>query len=393
MLRIAFCAATVLAVLGSGSTARGQWFDPRCCQTPVCPQVCQACAPPPVMVQQQCYQTIPVTEYQDVKQTVQRPVIETAYVDQPVTEYRQVMETKTAEVPTCQYQTVTEYRQVQRDMGCWVTQYQCNPRLQPCQYDSRPNLFGFMNRTGYQMRMAFTPPMTATRTWKPNVVVTQVPVQRQVAIRGSQQVSYQVSRMVPYTTTRKVAVNTVRMQSQEIVMKQPVTVYKTVPAGTATVFANPGFGTAWGNPSFGTAFGGTIVNGTRSASLQPTPVDQNQYKPSSSGTATANLPTEVKPRSSGDRQNLPDALKNEEEDTIPKPTPIKPSGASVTPRGKQEVALHDDFELVEVVARKPVAPASYGSRPSVVRASRWVAKRSSDAPATNKAELVADNSK
>lgn len=391
MLRIAFCAATVLAVLGTGSTARGQWFDPRCCEAPVCPQVCQACAPPPVMVQQQCYQTIPVTEYKEVRQTVQRPVIETAYVDQPVTEYRQVMETKVAQVPTCQYQTVTEYRQVQRDLGCWTTQYQCNPRLQPCQYDARPNLFGFLNRTGYQMRMAFTPPMTATRTWKPNVVVTQVPVQRQVAIRGTQQVNYQVARMVPYTTTRKVAVNTVKMVNQEVVMKQPVTVYKTVPAGTATVLANPGFGTAWGNPAFGTAFGGTIINGSSTATaLQPTPIDQNQYK--ATGTATAVLPRDATPKSSSERQNLPDALKDDE--LVPTPTPAgRPSGA-VTPRDKQEVAgMGDDYELVEVVARKAVLPSAFASRPTIARVSRWVARRSTDTPQAPKPELVADNSK
>lgn len=218
-----------LAIAGAGNTAFAQFgFFNQCC----CP------CPPPVAVQP-CYQTIPVTEYRPVKQVVQRPVVETKYVDQQVTEYRQVMENKTAEIPTCSYQNVTEMHTIQRDCGRWMTEYKCRPKMAPCQYDSRPDLFGFLNRTGYQMRMAFTPDVYAERHYVPNVVAQQIPVTRQVAVRGTQTVNYQVARMVPVTTTRKVAVNSVRMVAQEITTQQAVTVMKTVPVGSAYAWGTP----------------------------------------------------------------------------------------------------------------------------------------------------------
>ena len=180
-----------------------------------------------------------MTEYRECRQTVQRPVVETNYVDQPVTEYRQVVENKTAEVPTCTYQNVTEMRTVQRDCGHWVTQCYQRPQMTPCQYDNRPDLFGFINRTGYSLRMAFTPQSWSERVYVPNVVAQQVPVTRQVAVRGTQTISYQVAKVVPICTTRKVAVNTVRMVSQEIVTQRPVTVFKTVPMGSSLSTGRP----------------------------------------------------------------------------------------------------------------------------------------------------------
>jgi hypothetical protein len=224
----------VVALTGAGNPAMAHFlFDPCCCY----------CCPAPVRVQA-CYQTIPVTEYREVRQTVQKPVVETTYVDQPVTEYRQVVENKTAEVPTVCYKPVTEFHTVQRDCGRWVTQYHQRAKVHPCQYDPRPDLLGFLNRTGYSVRMAFTPDFYADRNYVPNVVTQQIPVTRQVAVHGTQTVNFQVAKMVPYTTTRKVAVNSVRMVPQEVVYRQPVTVYKTVPAGSAY---------AWGAPLGGTA--------------------------------------------------------------------------------------------------------------------------------------------
>ena len=55
-----------------------------------------------------------------------------------------------------------------------------------------------------------TPRFWTERTYVPNVVAEQVPVTRQVAVRGTQTINYQVAKMVPVTTTRKVAVNTVK---------------------------------------------------------------------------------------------------------------------------------------------------------------------------------------
>ena len=99
------------------------------------------CAQP---VAQTVYQSVPVTEYRQVRQTVQRPVVETKYVDQQVTEYRPVVETKTASIPTVQYQNVTEYQTMQHNAGYWATQYQAVPKVSACEYDNRPDIFGLI---------------------------------------------------------------------------------------------------------------------------------------------------------------------------------------------------------------------------------------------------------
>jgi hypothetical protein len=221
----------ILAVACSANTAFGQFgfYNPFCC------------CPPPVCVQP-CYRTVPVTEMRECRQVVQKPVVETKYIDQPVTEYRQVCETKTAEIPTVSYQNVTEYQTVQRDCGRWHTQIHCRPKMNPCQYDCRPDLMGFLNRTQYSLRMAFTPDQYAERVYVPNVVAQQIPVTRQVAVRGTQTINYQVAKVVPIHSTRRVAVNTVRMVAQEIVTQRPVTVFKTVPYGSTYAFGPPAGG-------------------------------------------------------------------------------------------------------------------------------------------------------
>lgn len=240
---------TILLTL-SGGSAWGQWFNPCCapvrpiCPIPVAPQPFYQTVPVtelrrvPVIeytkvpvteyqtVQVQEEVKVPTVEYRDVKQVVQRPVYETKYVEQPYTEYRQVVETKTAQIPTMQYQTVTEHITRQRDYGRWTTQYHQRPMMSACDYDNRPDLFGAINRLGYNARMAFTPTVQTERVYVPNVVAEAIPIQRQVAVQGSRSVDYQVSRLVPQTTTRKVAVNEVKYVSEEITTKQAVTVMK-----------------------------------------------------------------------------------------------------------------------------------------------------------------------
>lgn len=218
-----------LALAGSAGTASAQFW----CYNP-----CATCCPPPIRVQP-AFCNVPVTEMQEVRQVVQRPVVDTKYVDQPFTEYRQVTETRTAEIPTVSYQPVTEMHTVQRDCGRWTTQYHYRPKMHPCQYDGRPDLLGFLNRSQYSVRMAFTPDYYAERTYQPNIVAQQVPVTRQVAVRGTQTINYQVAKVVPITTTRRVAVNTVRMVAEEVVTRRPVTVMKTVPFGSAYAYGAP----------------------------------------------------------------------------------------------------------------------------------------------------------
>jgi hypothetical protein len=321
-----------VALAGSASTAFGQWPFNNCC----------CCCPPPVRA---CYQTVPVTEMRECRQTVQRPVVETTYVDQPVTEYRQVVECKTAEVPTCTYQNVTEMRTVHRDCGQWITQCHERPEISPCQYDSRPNIWGFLNRTGYSLRMAVTPRVWSERIYVPNVVEQQVPVTRQVAVRGTQTINYQVAKVVPITTTRKVAMNTVKMVAQEIVTQRPVTVYKTIPYGGSSL--------ALGVPS---------TSATTSTALQPTPNSE----------ATAILPKNSGKTPNPDRMaKRPSPLNGDDEDDKDafdrgeskgnKKTSYQPEQGSIkvpaTP--DQEVTASDAEEIAK--ADRPIG--------------RWVARK------------------
>lgn len=187
-------------------------------------------------VTQTYYRNVPVTEYQQVKQTVKRPVYETQWVDRQYTEYEPVTESRTAEVPTVSYHPVTEYQPVTRDCGQWITQYHERHMVSPCEYDTRPGIAGWWNRTTYSVRSAFTPKRYATRHYIPNQVTTMVPVTRQVAQHSTQQVTYNVTRMVPRTVTKKVAVNSVRYIDEEVTAMRPVTVMRSIPIGTRTAY-------------------------------------------------------------------------------------------------------------------------------------------------------------
>ncbi len=199
----------------------------------VCAQpVAQVCPQPAQVV----YQTVPVTEYQQVAQTVRRPIVETAYEDRQFTEYRTVYEQRTAQVPTVSYQNVTQCQTVTRDMGQWVSCRQPVQKHSPCAYDSSAGLLGMFNRTSYQVRSAFTPNYTTHRQYVPNVVAHNVPVTRQVAVRGTQTVNYQVARLEPHTVTKQVAVRKVRYEDEQVVAMRPVTTYRTVPIGTQTAY-------------------------------------------------------------------------------------------------------------------------------------------------------------
>jgi hypothetical protein len=191
-----------------------------------------------------CYQTVPITTYEPHHCTVMKPVVHTEMVEEPVTECRPVCETRTAQIPTCTYQPVTEFVQQTRDAGCWRTYCQCNPRMSPCQYDSNPGLLGWMNRTGYEMRMAWTPPATYRRQWVPNYITTMVPVTRQVAQHSVRTVAYNVTRMETIQTVHRVPVSRVVMVPEEITVQRPVTVYRTIPIGTSVAWVPFGSTTA-----------------------------------------------------------------------------------------------------------------------------------------------------
>lgn len=233
-------ALAVTASLAAANNANAQLFGNGCnqCAAAAAPvqQVaynpCNVCPQP----QQVVYRTVPVTEYQQVAQTVRKPIVETAYEDRQFTEYRTVYEQRTAQIPTVSYQNVTECQTVTKDTGRWVSYRQPVQKCSPCAYDSSPGLLGMLNRTGYQLRSAFTPNYTTHRQYQPNVVAYNVPVTRQVAQRGMQTVNYQVAKLEPYTVTKKVAVRRVRYEDEQVVAMRPVTSYRTVPIGTQTAF-------------------------------------------------------------------------------------------------------------------------------------------------------------
>ncbi len=338
-------------------TASAQWmpFGGNCgCAVPevpstICGPTCGvSCAPPqPQFVMQ------PFTETRTCERVVQRPVYETKYVDVPQTEYRQQIETRVAEVPTCTYRNVTEMQTRQRDCGRWVTNYRCRPYVAPCAYDNRPGLFGMMNRTLYQARMAVTPAVVAERSYVPNVITEQIPVTRQVAVPGTRQVTYHIPHTVAVQTKRTVAVQSVRMVAERIPEQYQVTTMRMVPVG-----------------STGMAYGGTPGIGSAST-----------YDPYTGTRVSTRLDGGVPTPATGIPKRTASSLTNEDADKMPPPAPVPnpPKSGRVEP---QRNLLSD--EVVEEVAAsgapirhsagyRPVASPvqSASSAPSIVRVSQW----------------------
>lgn len=285
-IRWAFSALAGAAVLTSASAASAQWFS-----SPGC-----GCATQPVArpVAQTCYQQVPVTQYQQVKHKVRRPVTQVEYVDQPVTTYRPVVETKTVDVPVTTYQNVTEYQTRTTQTGSWQTNYHCRQKLTPCQYDPSPSPLGWLNRSAYRIRSAFTPKVVATRQFVPRTCTAQVPVTRRVAVQSVRQQTYKVTKYVPEQTTRRVAVNKVRWVEEEVVAMKPITIMQTVPV-TKTAYGFGGYApasrTAWGwnsyAPTTQTAYGwNTIGAPATTISLAPTPDPVSAAKPATTRAAS-----------------------------------------------------------------------------------------------------------
>lgn len=402
MPRFSIALWATLAVLAPQANVQAQWFggNSNCntCNTGVSnwsrPPMfqsasfnnCGTCAPvstcevvqQPVM--QTCYQTVPVTEYQQVKQVVKRPIVETRYVDQPVTEYVPVTEQRTCEVPTVSYQNVTEMRTQTRNMGYWVTKYQPNCRPAPCEVDSRPGLAGWWNRTTTQATNAFTPAYTAQREYVARTCVQQVPVTRQVAIQGTRQVAYNVTTMVAKQSTRQVAVNEVRYVDEEVTAMRPVTVMRTVPIGSQMAFAPMGgtataWGPAWGAPQ--TAYGPTPIRDDRSAT------DIRSRSANRDNLERANPERPENNRSAGG--GIP--ANKISHPVTPQPTPINgptaespaASPKSSSPKWKsstmtasaEDVFNQEEPRIIAHQAAKPVIET-----PSIVRTQQWVSRTS-----------------
>ena len=279
-IQCALGAVAGAAILASSTVASAQWFStPNACGC-ARPPVVQQCAQR-VPVVQQCYQQVPVTEYQQVRQKVRRPVTEVEYVEQPVTRWRPVTETKTVNETVTQYQNVTEYQTVNKECGYWTTNYYCNPKKTPCEYDPTPTPLGALNRAAYRVRSAFTPNTITRRQFVPQTIAQQIPVTRRVAVQSVQPRTYQVTKYVQEQSTQKVAVNKVRWVEDEVIALKPVTVVKTVPT-TRTAWTWQTYGapttTAWAPaPATTTALRPTVDPISRSARTEP--VDRTATRP------------------------------------------------------------------------------------------------------------------
>jgi len=362
MLRPIRCALSIAAgaaIVASASTASAQWFPSFNC----------GCAPPQPIVQQQCMQRVPVTqqvmqqvavtEYQQVKQKVKRPVTEVEYIEQPVTTYRPVVETRTRDVPVTTYQDVTECRTVTKNCGYWQTNWYRNPKVTPCEYDPSPGPMGWLNRTAYRVRSAFTPNMVARRQYVPQTVAEQVPVTRRVAMQTVQKQQYQVTRYEPVQSTRKVAVNRIKWVEDEVVAMKPVTVVKNVPVTR----------TAWTWAPVGTTM--AVAPSATQLSLAPTadPISTAK-KPDENRTARRTVP---EPRDAGDdvfddRGEL-DRIEGEQ---TPRRTSVKPvdDGLGQIPAPSIEMAAAPKRSTKSLFV--PVGPRSSRSV-SVARVSGWKA--------------------
>ena len=305
------------------------------------------------------YDTVHVTEMQPTKIKVQRPVSETKWVDQAVTEMRQVVEQRTVNVPTVDQQTITEYKQVQKQVGYYATKTEATGKVASCQYDNRPGVVGWMNRTGYDIRNAFVPTTKVSRTFVPQTMTCTVPCKRTVAVPGMKQVTYNVTSMVPQQTTRKVAVNTVRYEEVEITAMKPVTTARTMQVGTRVSYTPVGT-----TPGGGVTASGPSTGGPTALSPTPDPATSSARRPTTDRTANG-AAEPVDPNSFNSQPAGPNRR-----------TSYQPSPERDVDRG----------EVTDTVI--PSRPAL--KTPSVVRVSQWVA-RTSPTPDKSATIAIADN--
>ncbi len=193
-----------------------------------------------------CYQTVPVTTYKQEERTVEEPYYKTKYVDQKVVKYEPVTRQQTVEVPFVSYKTVQDNRVVTKDMGRWVTNYQPVKKSNSCEVDPRPGMMGWLNRTGYSFRSAFTPNYRTSRQYVPNMMACNVASTRQVAVPGTRKVVQNVTQMVAKESTERVAVQELAYRKKVVQVRTPVTAYRTVPIGSALAYGGYGGSVAYG---------------------------------------------------------------------------------------------------------------------------------------------------
>ncbi len=327
-------------------------------------------------MQATCYQTVPVTTYAQVKQTVEVPSYQTTMEDREVTYMRPVTTSREIEVPTTTYQNVVENRTVNRDMGRWITRYHPVAKCAPCQVDPRPGAIGWMNRTGYSMRTAFVPKYTTSREYVPSMMTCNVPSVRQVAVQGVRRVTVQETKMVAERKTEKVPVQRMVMRREEVTVMQPQTALRTVPVGSSMAYggylgsSQMAYGGYVGSNQM--AYGYPIISNTTQSAQKPTPD-----------------PIGGAPRSAN-RQSFEADKPYERNDAG---VPANPSSFKASPREDDEPVFPGS---VKSDARKPVVPASYQESSETTatgntsrsKSSGWRASRKSSENSLSRSELT-----
>ncbi len=362
--RLTFGAALGALVVSLQTAAQAQYYDGCGSCGAVAAQPLAQCTPIQP-VQATCYQTVPVTTYARVKQTVEVPTYETAYEDREVTYMRPVTESKVVDVPTVSYQNVTEYRTVNRDMGRWTTNYHPIAKCAPCQVDPRPGVIGWMNRTGYSMRTAFTPNYTTSRQYVPNMVSCSVPYTRQVAVSGTRQVTYQETRMVAERKSERVPVQKLVMKRQEVDVMQPQTAYRTVPIGTSMAYGSPFIG--------GTqmAYGYPVINSAPAtrAALAPAPdpisSDRSAFKSDEDTSSDKSFRRATGEDSKINGASLETPLRGDDDDID-----------FLSPQTRRN-GTKSDTNVTPAVFRREASTETATAKPVVNRASGWRATRKS----------------
>jgi hypothetical protein len=303
-----------------------------------------------------------VTTYTREKQTVEVPTYETAYEDREVTVMRPVTRTRTMEVPTVNYQNVTEYRTVNKDMGRWTTSYHPIAKCAPCQVDPRPGVIGWMNRSGYSMRNAFTPNYTTSRQYVPNMVSCSVPYTRQVAVSGTRQVAVQETEMVAERKTERVPVQKLVMKREEVTVMRPQTAYRTVPIGTSMAYGSPFIG--------GTqmAYGGypMIIDNTATRSaLAPAP---DPISAERSAFKSDEEDSDDFKRKSGAEGNIRGS-------SLQRSAPLDSGSEPAFPAETRRDSKKSDDRVMPAVFRKETVVETAAARPVSTRSSGWRAAR------------------
>lgn len=268
LTRHKLCAVIAAAICGTPTTYAQFYNGCSSCGSAPASYVSAATSCTPIQpVQSTCYQTVPVTTYRREQQTVEVPEYRTVYEDREVTEYVPVSRQREIEVPTVSYRTVTENRTVNRDLGRWTTNYHPIAKCAPCQRDPRPGLIGWMNRNMQAMRNRATPNYRTTRQYTPRMVTCNVPVSRQVAVRGTKKVTVNETRMVAKTRTERVAVQKMEMRKRVVSVLKPQVAYQTVPMGSSVAYG--GFGNTL-------AYGGGFYPGSQIAFIDDEDSDSSR---------------------------------------------------------------------------------------------------------------------